>query len=216
MRKFLFFCSVLFIIGAGYFVYQNKPNILLVSGNQQQVEKVIEEYKSKLASSTYYKEKILCKDNEKQLCDNFNTNLRILNKTTAEKLIQEKMLQKSIGPRVTEPIHSLPSITKEKGVVYGKDISSEDIKVENYIIPVTRGEGELGIGVGPGQKIQSKLIIVDDSIYKELPLKENTFGILRFDIKNILMDNVPGLGVVEKSYSEVETIRVKANKKINY
>ncbi|SFS90179.1 hypothetical protein SAMN04488145_104365, partial [Bacillus sp. 103mf] len=60
MRKFLFFCSVLFIIGAGYFVYQNKPNILLVSGNQQQVEKVIEEYKSKLASSTYYKEKILC------------------------------------------------------------------------------------------------------------------------------------------------------------
>ncbi|PEY30748.1 hypothetical protein COL87_00845 [Bacillus pseudomycoides] len=64
--------------------------------------------------------------------------------------------------------------------------------------------------------MQSKLIIVDDSIYKELLLKENTFSILRFDIKNTLMGNIPDIGVVEKSYPEVETIRVKANKKINY
>ncbi|PGB40562.1 hypothetical protein COM07_08350 [Bacillus toyonensis] len=215
MKKMVFFCSILLIIGAGYCFYQALPNILIVSGDQQQVEKVTEEYKSKLVSSTHYKEKILCKGNEKRLCNN-STNLRVLNKTTAEKLIKEEMLQKLTGPRVTEPIHSLPTVTKEKGLVYGQDISDEAIKIGNHVIPVTKVEGELGIGVGQGQKIQSKLIIVDDSIYKDLLLQENTFSVLRFDIKNILMGNIPDIGAVEKTYPEVETIRVKANKKINY
>lgn len=211
----VFFCSILLIIGAGYCFYQALPNILIVSGDQQQVEKVTEEYKSKLVSSTHYKEKILCQGNEKRLCNN-STNLRVLNKTTAEKLIKEEMLQKLTGPRVTEPIHSLPTVTKEKGLVYGQDISDEAIKIGNHVIPVTKVEGELGIGVGQGQKIQSKLMIVDDSIYKDLLLQENTFSVLRFDIKNILMGNIPDIGAVEKTYPEVETIRVKANKKINY
>ncbi|HDX9660984.1 hypothetical protein COI51_29870 [Bacillus toyonensis] len=215
MKKMVFFCSILLIIGAGYCFYQALPNILIVSGDQQQVEKVTEEYKSKLVSSTHYKEKILCQGNEKRLCNN-STNLRVLNKTTAEKLIKEEMLQKLTGPRVTEPIHSLPTVTKEKGLVYGQDISDEAIKIGNHVIPVTKVEGELGIGVGQGQKIQSKLIIVDDSIYKDLLLQENTFSVLRFDIKNILMGNIPDIGAVEKTYPEVETIRVKANKKINY
>ncbi|PFD92625.1 hypothetical protein COE15_27525 [Bacillus cereus] len=219
MKKFLFFCSILLIIGAGYCFYQALPNVLLVSGDQQQVEKVTEEYKSKLSSSTQYKEKQLCgsqfKDKDETSCNNTGS-VRVLNKTTAEKLLKEQMLQKTIRPRVTEPIQSLPSITKEKGVVYGKDISSEEIQIGTQIIPVTKGGDDLGIGVGQGQKIQSKLIIVDDSIYKELLLKENTFSILRFDIKNTLMGNIPDIGVVEKSYPEVKTIRVKANKKINY
>ncbi|MGG4558739.1 lipoprotein BA_5634 family protein [Bacillus toyonensis] len=215
MKKMVFFCSILLIIGAGYCFYQALPNILIVSGDQQQVEKVTEEYKSKLVSSTHYKEKILCQGNEKRLCNN-STNLRVLNKTTAEKLIKEEMLQKLTGPRVTEPIHSLPTVTKEKGLVYGQDISDEAIKIGNHVIPVTKVEGELGIGVGQGQKIQSKLMIVDDSIYKDLLLQENTFSVLRFDIKNILMGNIPDIGAVEKTYPEVETIRVKANKKINY
>ncbi|EJQ31046.1 hypothetical protein IEC_05705 [Bacillus toyonensis] len=215
MKKMVFFCSILLIIGAGYCFYQALPNILIVSGDQQQVEKVTEEYKSKLVSSTHYKEKILCQGNEKRLCNN-STNLRVLNKTTAEKLIKEEMLQKLTGPRVTEPIHSLPTVTKEKGLVYGQDISDEAIKIGNHVIPVTKVEGELGIGVGQGQKIQSKLIIVDDSIYKDLLLQEDTFSVLRFDIKNILMGNIPDIGMVEKTYPEVETIRVKANKKINY
>ncbi|PHF99533.1 hypothetical protein COI49_24680 [Bacillus toyonensis] len=215
MKKMVFFCSILLIIGAGYCFYQALPNILIVSGDQQQVEKVTEEYKSKLVSSTHYKEKILCQGNEKRLCNN-STNLRVLNKTTAEKLIKEEMLQKLTGPRVTEPVHSLPTVTKEKGLVYGQDISDEAIKIGNHVIPVTKVEGELGIGVGQGQKIQSKLIIVDDSIYKDLLLQENTFSVLRFDIKNILMGNIPDIGAVEKTYPEVETIRVKANKKINY
>ncbi|PEF71743.1 hypothetical protein CON94_30360 [Bacillus pseudomycoides] len=219
MKKFLFFCSILLIIGAGYCFYQALPNVLLVSGDQQQVEKVTEEYKSKLSSSTQYKEKQLCgsefKDKDETSCKNTGS-VRVLNKTTAEKLLKEQMLQKTIRPRVTKPIQSLPSITKEKGVVYGKDISSEEIQIGTQIIPVTKGGDDLGIGVGQGQKIQSKLIIVDDSIYKELLLKENTFSILRFDIKNTLMGNIPDIGVVEKSYPEVETIRVKANKKINY
>ncbi|MBJ7932775.1 MULTISPECIES: lipoprotein BA_5634 family protein [Bacillus cereus group] len=215
MKKMVFFCSILLIIGAGYCFYQALPNILIVSGDQQQVEKVTEEYKSKLVSSTHYKEKILCQGNEKRLCNN-STNLRVLNKTTAEKLIKEEMLQKLTGPRVTESIHSLPTVTKEKGLVYGQDISDEAIKIGNHVIPVTKVEGELGIGVGQGQKIQSKLIIVDDSIYKDLLLQENTFSVLRFDIKNILMGNIPDIGAVEKTYPEVETIRVKANKKINY
>ncbi|WP_336992803.1 lipoprotein BA_5634 family protein [Bacillus toyonensis] len=215
MKKMVFFCSILLIIGAGYCFYQALPNILIVSGDQQQVEKVTEEYKSKLVSSTHYKEKILCQGNEKRLCNN-STNLRVLNKTTAEKLIKEEMLQKLTGPRVTEPIHSLPTVTKEKGLVYGQDISDEAIKIGNHVIPVTKVEGELGIGVGQGQKVQSKLIIVDDSIYKDLLLQENTFSVLRFNIKNILMGNIPDIGAVEKTYPEVETIRVKANKKINY
>ncbi|MGE6509476.1 lipoprotein BA_5634 family protein [Bacillus cereus] len=219
MKKFLFFCSILLIIGAGYCFYQALPNVLLVSGDQQQVEKVTKEYKSKLSSSTQYKEKQMCgsefKHKDETSCENTGS-VRVLNKTTAEKLLKEQMLQKTIRPRVTEPIQSLPSITKEKGVVYGKDISSEEIQVGTQIIPVTKGGDDLGIGVGQGQKIQSKLIIVDDSIYKELLLKENTFSILRFDIKNTLMGNIPDVGVVEKSYPEVETIRVKANKKINY
>ncbi|MGU7369477.1 lipoprotein BA_5634 family protein [Bacillus cereus] len=219
MKKILFFCSILLIIGAGYCFYQALPNVLLVSGDQQQVEKVTEEYKSKLSSFTQYKEKQLCSsefnDKDGISCENTGS-VRVLNKTTAEKLLKEQMLQKTIRPRVTEPIQYLPRITKEKGVVYGKDISSEEIQIGTQIIPVTKGGDDLGIGIGQGQKIQSKLIIVDDSIYKELLLKENTFSVLRFDIKNTLMGNIPDIGVIEKSYPEVETIRVKANKKINY
>ncbi|EJR48527.1 hypothetical protein IIO_06646 [Bacillus cereus VD115] len=66
--------------------------------------------------------------------------------------------------------------------------------------------------------MQSKLIIVDDSIYEELSLKENNFGILRFNIKNILMNNVPNIEdikFVEKSYPEVEIISIKTNRGIH-
>ncbi|PGO75567.1 hypothetical protein CN980_15395 [Bacillus cereus] len=70
------------------------------------------------------------------------------------------------------------------------------------------------MGVGQGQKTQQKLLIVEDSVYNELPLKENTFSILRFSFINILMNEVPGMEVVEKSFPKVGTIRVKANEKI--
>ncbi|WP_257154664.1 lipoprotein BA_5634 family protein [Bacillus cereus] len=124
------------------------------------------------------------------------------------------MLQKTIRPRVTEPIDSLPSITKEKGVAYGKNIPNEGIKIGDRRISVTKDGDVLGIGVGQGQKTQQKLLIVEDSVYNELPLKENTFSILRFSFINILMNEVPGMEVVEKSFPKVGTIRVKANEKI--
>ncbi|PEQ06315.1 lipoprotein BA_5634 family protein [Bacillus toyonensis] len=218
MSKFFYVVGAILIIGIGYFFYQSRPNILLVSGTQEQVAKVTEEYQSKLSSSTRYTEKQLCtrefKNTDESSCKNIES-IRVLNKTTAEKLLQEKMLQKTIRPRVTEPIGSLPTITKENGVLYGDNISNEGITIGNRRISVTKGGDELGIGVGQGQKTQQKLLIVEDSVYDEIPLKENTFSILRFNFINTLINQVPGIGVVEKSFSEVETIRVKANEKIH-
>ncbi|MGR5864726.1 hypothetical protein [Bacillus sp. FSL K6-0268] len=72
------------------------------------------------------------------------------------------MLQKTIRPRVTEPMDSLPSITKEKGVAYGKNIPNEGIKIGDRRISVTKYEDELGIGVGQGQKTQQKPHVLDD------------------------------------------------------
>ncbi|ANS51912.1 hypothetical protein BM86_20520 [Bacillus thuringiensis] len=217
MAKFFYACAVVVLLGILYYYYQSQPNVLLVSGVQEQVTKVTEEYQSKLSSSTQYKEKQLCtrefKDIDEASCKNIES-IRVLNKTTADKLLQEKMLQKAIRPRVTEPIDSLPSITKETGVAYGKNIPNEGIKIGNRRISVTKDGDELGIGVGQGQKTQQKLLIVEDSVYNELPLKENTFSILRFSFINTLMNEVPGMGVVEKSFPEVGTIRVKANEKI--
>ncbi|MBG9616694.1 lipoprotein BA_5634 family protein [Bacillus cereus] len=218
MAKFFYACTVVVVLGILYYYYQSQPNVLLVSGVQEQVTKVTEEYQSKLSSSAQYKEKQLCtrefKDIDETSCKNIES-IRVLNKTTADKLLQEKMLQKTIRPRVTEPIDSLPSITKEKGVAYGKNIPNEGIKIGDYRISVTKDGDELSIGVGQGQKTQQKLLIVEDSVYNELPLKENTFSILRFSFINTLMNEVPGMGVVERSFPEVGTIRVKANEKIH-
>ena len=59
--------------------------------------KVTEEYKSKLSSSTQYKEKQMCgsefKHKDETSCENTGS-VRVLNKTTAEKLLKEQMLQK--------------------------------------------------------------------------------------------------------------------------
>ena len=218
MAKFFYAFWIVIILGIAYYYYQSQPNVLLVSGVQEQVTKVTEEYQSKLSSSTQYKEKQLCtrefKDTDEASCKNIES-IRVLSETTADQLLQEQMLQKTIRPRVTESIDSLPSITKEKGVVYGDNISNEGITIGDRRIPVTKGGDELGIGVGQGQKTQQKLLIVEDSVYNELPLKENTFSILRFSFINTLMNEVPGMGVVEKSFPEVGTIRVKANEKIH-
>lgn len=217
MSKFLYTAGVILILGVSYLFYQSQPNILLVSGTQEQVTKVTDEYQSKLSSSTQYREKQLCtrefKDTDESSCKNIES-IRVLSKTTADKLLQEKMLQKTVHPRVTEPISSLPTITKEKGVAYGEHISNEGITIGEHEISVTKGGDELGIGVGQGQKTQQKLLIVEDSVYNELPLKENTFSILHFDFINTLINKVPDIGVVEKSVPEVSTIRVKANEKI--
>ncbi|MDA2634985.1 lipoprotein BA_5634 family protein [Bacillus cereus] len=217
MSKFFYACWTVLILGIVYYYYQSQPNVLLVSGVQEQVTKVTKEYQSKLSSSTQYKEKQFCtqelKNTDEASCKNIES-IRVLSKTTADQLLQEKMLQKTIRPRVTESIDSLPAITKEKGVVYGDNISNEEITIEDRRIPVTKAGDGLGVGVGQGQKTQQKLLIVDDSVYNELPLKENTFSILRFSFINTLMNEVPGIGVVEKSFPEVGTIRVKANEKI--
>ncbi|MEK4418641.1 hypothetical protein [Bacillus sp. FSL K6-0268] len=60
MAKFFYACTVVVVLGIVYYYYQSQPNVLLVSGVQEQVTKVTEEYQSKLSSSTQYTEKQLC------------------------------------------------------------------------------------------------------------------------------------------------------------
>ncbi|OUB14364.1 hypothetical protein BK708_25485 [Bacillus thuringiensis serovar yunnanensis] len=209
MKKWMYaLVSIIILIGIYlYFGYQNKPNVILVSGDQVSIEKINHAFKPKLASHTQYKEKL------DDTSSTIHTKLRVLSKTTAEALIKENMLQIQTTGNDTDPIHSLPPITKETGIVYmSKNDSIQNIKVENDMIPVTKEKGQVSIGVGKEHETQEKLLIVDDSTYKNLPLKENTFSILRFSINATLSGGIPEHADIENN-GTVSALLINANKR---
>ncbi|QWI73086.1 hypothetical protein ER45_029380 (plasmid) [Bacillus mycoides] len=209
MKKWMYaLLSIIVLVGIYlYFDYKNQSNVALVSGDQVSIEKVKRAYKTKLKSDTPYKEKLY------DTSSTLHTKLRVLSKTTAEALIKEKMLQIQTTGSDNEPMDSLPSITKEKGIVYlSKDDSVQNIQIENYTVPVTKEKGRVGIGVGKEQETQEKLLVVDDSIYNDLPLKENTFSIFRFNIKAVLLHGLPERADME-SNNNVSALLLNVNKR---
>lgn len=181
MKKWLVTAGIIMLLGVGFFSYYDKitpffssktANSLLITGNEEKVKSVLNSTKSSLSSHALYKEK-------------FDGETRVLSKTDAETLIKMHALQTVKDKSTTEPILSLPEITPEQGIVYQNDKKIvEKVEVGGQTLTV-KAEGNVVIGAGPIQKKQSMLIIVDDSVYKNLDIKELTSGILKFKSESV-------------------------------
>ncbi|WP_100618230.1 lipoprotein BA_5634 family protein [Bacillus cereus] len=181
MKKWLVTAGIIMILGGGFLSYYHKiipfissraANSLLITGNEEEVKSVLNSTESSLSSYALYKEK-------------FDRETRVLSKTDAEKLVNMHALQAVKDKSITEPISSLPEITPEQGIVYQNDKQPvQKVEIGGKTLNV-KAEGDVVIGAGPIQKKQSMLIIVDDSVYENLDIKELTSVILKFTPKSV-------------------------------
>lgn len=202
-------CVIVGIMGFGtYYFYTNQYDALLLSGNKTELENIAKLHEPIIQSSTIYEEKLDGSTNSK-----IHAKVRILSKTTAEKLMKDNMLQKEKKNNKTEPITSLPNISEKQGLIYSDSTDSiQQIEIKNQTLTLAKGSEKLGIGVGKNQETQEQILIVDDLTYKNLPLKENTFQIIKFNFISTISNQVTTIKSNINSKSDIECMKIKTKK----
>lgn len=87
-----------------------QANGVIMYGDDAVLQQTIEKYQKEIESQNKYEAKF----------DKFNDQkVLIINKTTADKLVKEKILRKVDGDNV-KPIETLPSVSDDTGIVFAK------------------------------------------------------------------------------------------------
>ncbi|EJR91179.1 hypothetical protein IKE_06265 [Bacillus cereus VD196] len=182
MKKWLIAAGIIVVLSLGgsyasfdkIIEFLRGANSLLITGDNEYIQSVLHniESESNISSKIIYKEK-------------FDGKIRVVSKTAAEALLKMHALQIVKDQSTTKPISSLPEVTPQQGIVYRNDdehVGKVEVGGQTLIV---KENGNAVIGAGPIRKKQSKLIIVDDTVYENLNMKELTSGILKFTYGSI-------------------------------
>lgn len=184
MKKLLAFSfigliSILFISGCSFSEIVNKISRqaegVVLYGNEDSVNNDIDKNSKALKSSDTYAIKLNQNDKNKTM---------IMNKTTAKDLMKKGLLRKisddSKNSDETEPIKSLPEVTKDTPVLFA-NTDVDKFKVGEKEYDVNYGGNVI---IGDGRTYANSFMVVDDSMWDSIGGEKKTIGVLHFDKEN--------------------------------
>lgn len=184
MKKLLAFScigliSILFMSGCSFGEIVNKISRqaegVVLYGNEDSVNNDIDKNSKALKSSDTYAIKLNQSDKNKTM---------IMNKTTAKDLMKKGLLRKINDDKKnsdeTEPIKSLPEVTKDTPVLFA-NTDVDKFKVGEKEYDVNYGGNVI---IGDGRTYANSFMVVDDSMWDSISGEKKTIGILHFDKEN--------------------------------
>ncbi|MEN1938061.1 lipoprotein BA_5634 family protein [Paenibacillus sp. 102] len=148
-----------------------QANGVIMYGDDAVVQQKMDQYKDKIESGHKFEAKFGTFNDQKVL---------IMSKTTADKMVKEKVLRKVEGENV-KPITVLPSLSEDTGVVFAKTeqndvvIDGKKMKYEgNVIIGDARKYADMYTVVSDAayQKMSQPVKVIGSVVFKENPKKE--------------------------------------------
>lgn len=154
-------------------LYSEKANGVIIYGTEQQMNETEKQFKESIIAANRYPLKMISLKDQVYM---------VMNKQTAGALTMKGLLRKVISTSRTEPIESLPALTKDKGILFGRE-KMEQINVGRTEVKVSY---EGNIIIGNTRRYANRFVIVDDSVWTVLKGNAKTMDILRFkkDPKN--------------------------------
>ncbi len=141
-----------------------QANGVLMYGDEAVVQQTIDQHKKEIESEAKYTVKFDKVNDQKVL---------IMNKTTAEKFVKEKLLRKVDGED-TKPITTLPSVSNDAGIVFAKTEQSD------IVIGDKKMKYEGNVILGDARKYADMFAVVSDSAYETLSAPVKTVGVVEF------------------------------------
>lgn len=198
MKKTIMFFVALFtctsLVGCSLVdkVIGERANGVVLYGEKQEVKKAATSLKDELESTEYYDVKTSETNGQKFL---------MMEKTTAEKLVKKGLFRKVTDER-TNPITTLPSVTKDEGIIFAKE-DMKDPVIEGQTLNA-RYEGNTVIG--SARRFFDSFIIVGNDVYKKLKGTDHTIGILLFSKAS---DSEKAPSKLKEIDSQLVTIKTK-------
>lgn len=140
-----------------------QANGIVMYGDENGVQKTMDQYKDKIESQNKFEAKLGTVNEKKVL---------IMNKTTAEKMVKEKMLKKVVKEDV-EPIKALPSISDEAGIVFAKE-------EKDVVIDGKKMKYEGNVVIGDARRYTDMYVVVSDTEYAKINQPVKTIGLAAF------------------------------------
>ncbi|RBP29336.1 hypothetical protein DET55_101123 [Bacillus mycoides] len=137
---------------------------VVMYGDETGVQKTMDQYKDKIESQNTFEAKLGAVNEKKVL---------IMSKTTAEKMVKEKMLKKVVKEDV-EPIKALPSVSGEVGIVFAKDTQND------VVIDGKKMKYEGNVVIGDARKYADMYAVVSDAEYTKINEPVKTIGLAAF------------------------------------
>lgn len=172
MKKWLLIliglCSFTALTGCSLIdkILGERANGIILYGNKETIETEVAPIKKDLKSFDLFETKMTESNAQK---------IMVMDETTAQALLK-KGLFREVKDDETLIIDSLPSVTKEQGVLFSKDeISNPEIEGKTY---ATKYEGN--IIIGSSRNNADAFMIVDNEVYKSIKGENTTVGVLLF------------------------------------
>jgi len=141
-----------------------QANGVIMYGDDVAVQQKIAQYKGKIESEHKFEAKFTTVNDKKVL---------IMNKTTADKMVKEKVLKKVEGEDA-KPIATLPAISDDAGAVFAK------AEQNDVIIDGKKMKYEGNIIIGDARKYADMYAVVSDVAYQTMNQPVKTIGVVEF------------------------------------
>ncbi|PEE38139.1 lipoprotein BA_5634 family protein [Bacillus pseudomycoides] len=141
-----------------------QANGVIMYGDDVAVQQKIDQYKGKIESEHKFEAKFATVNDKKVL---------IMNKTTADKMVKEKVLKKVEGEDA-KSIATLPAISDDAGVVFAK------AEQNDVIIDGKKMKYEGNIIIGDARKYADMYAVVSDVAYQTMNQPVKTIGVVEF------------------------------------
>ncbi|MGN4667692.1 lipoprotein BA_5634 family protein [Bacillus cereus group sp. MYBK234-1] len=156
---------VIICLGALYFLNQMKANAAIIEGKKSEIEKLVQQPDSIFNSYMIFNHKLTQIDDKP---------VRIVSKTTAQKLIKVQAIKKVDNAENTStPISDIPNIPNGGGIFFSKDVQQlNEIELDQKNLKQFKEDIILG-----GTGSQDILVILDDAVYKSMNVEEISLGV---------------------------------------
>ncbi len=141
-----------------------QANGVIMYGDDAVVQQKMDQYKDKIESGHKFEAKFGTVNDQKVL---------IMNKTTADKMVKEKVMKKVEGEDV-KPIATLPSISDDAGVVFAKT-EQNDVMIDGK-----KMKYEGNIIIGDARRYADMYAVVSDAAYEKINQPVKTIGVVAF------------------------------------
>ncbi|PFZ07862.1 hypothetical protein COL60_18545 [Bacillus pseudomycoides] len=141
-----------------------QANGVIMYGDDVAVQQKIAQYKGEIESEHKFEAKFATVNDKKVL---------IMNKTTADKMVKEKVLKKVEGEDA-KPIATLPAISDDAGAVFAK------AEQNDVIIDGKKMKYEGNIIIGDARKYADMYAVVSDVAYQTMNQPVKTIGVVEF------------------------------------
>jgi hypothetical protein len=234
MKKIIVFvCITIIFIGIGFGVkrYVEGPsqpaNGIVVSGTEQDINKVEELYKGNIKQTANYKIKYvttnklikLSEEDQKEMNQEFETRAiqyAVVNQSTAKELMKKEVLRVRKDPKswstISDPVTDIKDLSSGHNLYFSMgnaELKNNQLDLNGQMLPMQHAKPQMWIGYRP----MMDLVILTDKAYNEITEEESNLKLIQFKNKRFDYKNKKEVDTI---FKEIEKVYPNSEEKVNF